>query len=109
MIEQLPKDRWHELDLSEFGETEIPDGEVYVYAEDGKILGWYLVERNQTHVGPFHVTRDRRGNGIGSALAQHAYDTLGSGYYVSATTLQTKAMCESHGMTEIEGVWYVQQ
>jgi len=109
MIERIPKERWGNLNWVDFGGQPPIEGELWGYIEDGEVLGHYLVERDRVHVGAFHVKHEHRGNGIASALAQHAHDTLGSGYYVSAMTPQTVAMCEKHGMTEISGVLFVQE
>lgn len=107
MIERIPKEQWSELDWSDFGGTPPTEGEIFGYVQDGKVLGYYLVERERVHVGPFFVEHSHRGNGVATALAQHAHDTLGSGYYVAALSLQTAGMCAKFGMTKIDGTLYV--
>lgn len=109
MIEQIPKERWGEIDWSEWGGQQPQGSELYGYIENDEVLGYYLVEREMVHVGAFHVKPSHRGNGIASALAQHACDTLGSGYYVAAMTPQTVTMCEKFGLTEIDGRLFVKE
>lgn len=108
MIQFIPPHLWHTLDFSEFGETP-KAGEIFAYVEDGVTKGWYMVENRQVHVGPFVVYPEFRGNGIASAMAQDAKDSLPAGYYVAARTEQTKQMCRKHGMTEIEGTLFVME
>lgn len=108
MIEKLPKQIWSRLDWSEFGGEPPEDGEIFGYIEQGEIKGWYLVE-NVKHVGPFFVVRECRGNGIGNELAQHASETLEGEYYVAALNEQTRQMCETFGMTEVNGTLYVKE
>lgn len=104
MVESIPKERWGELreSFAEFGETELPDGEIFGILKDGEIIGYYLVEIVK-HVGPFWVARKYRGNGVGGKLATHAAQTIEGRYYTAALSSETESMCRKLGMEEIAG------
>lgn len=100
MVEPIPKERWGEIPLDEWNETEWPqDAEMFGIIEDGKIAAWYLVEKNRTHVGPFRA--NRKGY-LGGLLIHHASENNPE-MYVAATTEDAVAMCEKMGLTEIAG------
>lgn len=100
MVEIIPRAMWP--DFAEWGEGE-PDGEIRGIVENGRVVAWYLIEREQTHVGPFRVVDERQGYLGGLLIKDAAEQTPAKGTYIAATTEQSAALCRKMGMHEIDG------
>ena len=81
----------------------VPGDEIRGVVEDGKVIAYYLIERGQVHVGPFHVNEDRRGFIGGKLVIDAAEHTPTAGTYIAATTPDAVAMCQRMGLHEIAG------
>lgn len=102
MIESIPKELWHQIDFSEWENGE-PSGEIRGVIENGEVVAWYLIERGQTHVGPFRVKDDRQGYIGGLLIKDAAKNTPEKGTYIAATTEESAQLCRKMGMIEIAG------
>lgn len=102
MVESIPKERWGELDFSEFGESEFPVGEIRGIVENGEIVAWYLREQ-VTHCGPFKVKPERQGYLGGLLIKDAAEHTPEKDTYIAATTEQSIILCRKMNMIEVEG------
>lgn len=85
--------------------------QVFVYEEDGAILGSYFLRRNQPGLGGhvcncgYMVAPEARGRGVASALCAHSQATaLAQGYramqynFVVSTNEQAIRLWQKHGM-----------
>lgn len=104
IVELLSPELREQIDVSEWGESELPDDiEAYGIVEDGELIAWYLIQRQQVHCGPFHVKHERRGYAGGLLALDATKRTPLKGTYIAATTEESTTLCRKMGMTEIAG------
>lgn len=106
-VENIPRELWGQIDWNEWGEFGPPEGEIRGIIENGEIVAWYVIEREQTHVGPFRVKDERQGFLGGLLIRDAAEQTPTRGTYIATTTDQAARMCEKMGMQKIDGTLWV--